>query len=159
THEFALFLGVVFAAYWLLSFRWVRPALVLLAAPYFAYTTWTCLAPLHGDSWLDVVNAAGASLWAAGELYWLSGIIGVAAVIACRVGHDRGRVWMLFLGSFYFYASWNQWLALLICVSTAMDYLIARGLDHFTSRRLRRLLLLVSLVANLGLLCYFKYAN
>jgi alginate O-acetyltransferase complex protein AlgI len=71
----------------------------------------------------------------------------------------RARVWLLLAASFYFYASWNHWLAGLIAVSTAGDYLIARALDASCSRLWRRLLLLASLTANLGLLAYFKYAN
>jgi alginate O-acetyltransferase complex protein AlgI len=71
----------------------------------------------------------------------------------------RARVWLLLLASFFFYASWNKWLALLICVSTAMDYGVARGLEAFRTPWKRKALLLVSLVANLGLLAYFKYAN
>ncbi|HEV8130826.1 MAG TPA: MBOAT family protein, partial [Acidobacteriota bacterium] len=67
--------------------------------------------------------------------------------------------WLLLGASFYFYATWNQWLAGLICVSTTMDYFIARGLESTSCIRARRLMLSVSLVANLGLLCYFKYAN
>ncbi len=71
----------------------------------------------------------------------------------------RGRVYLLLAASFYFYASWNKWLALIICVTTAMDYFVARGMEATTSTRYRRLLLLLSLVVNLGLLVYFKYAN
>jgi alginate O-acetyltransferase complex protein AlgI len=71
----------------------------------------------------------------------------------------RARVWLLLIASFAFYASWNKWLALLICVSTAMDYGVARGLDAFRTPWKRKGLLLLSLVANLGLLAYFKYAN
>src|SRR5216684_4520640 len=71
----------------------------------------------------------------------------------------RARVWLLLGASFYFYASWNKWLALIICVSTAMDYFIARGMETLSSARWRRFLLLISLIANLGLLVYFKYAN
>jgi alginate O-acetyltransferase complex protein AlgI len=71
----------------------------------------------------------------------------------------RARVWFLLAASFYFYASWNKWLALIICVSTALDYLLARGMDASSSVPWRRLLVTVSVVANLGLLCYFKYAN
>jgi alginate O-acetyltransferase complex protein AlgI len=72
----------------------------------------------------------------------------------------RARVWLLLGSSFYFYACWNKWLALLVTASTAADYLIALGIDRpgATPRR-RRLLLCTSLVGNLGLLCYFKYAN
>ncbi len=69
------------------------------------------------------------------------------------------RICWLLAASFYFYASWSQWLALIICVSTLMDYAIARGMDALSSPRWRRTLLLLSLVANLGLLAYFKYVN
>ena len=61
--------------------------------------------------------------------------------------------------SIYFYTSWNQWLALLICVSTAMDYVVALGMDRSSVAWRRKLLFGTSLVANLSLLCYFKYAN
>ena len=71
----------------------------------------------------------------------------------------QARVGVLLAASFYFYASWNRWLALIVCGSTLLDYLVARGLDASSSMRFRRLLLSVSLVANLGLLVYFKYAN
>jgi alginate O-acetyltransferase complex protein AlgI len=71
----------------------------------------------------------------------------------------RLRIWLLLGASFYFYASWNKWLALIICVSTAMDYLVARGMDLSQKEWRRKLLLVASLVANLGLLTYFKYAN
>src|SRR5262245_17117898 len=72
---------------------------------------------------------------------------------------QRARVWLLLGASFYFYASWNHWLALIICASTALDYLLARGMDATPSPRLRKLLLGASLTANLGILAYFKYAN
>lgn len=71
----------------------------------------------------------------------------------------RGRVWLLLVASFYFYASWNHWLALLICVTTAMDYVVARAMDAMSSQRGRKVLLVLSLIVNLGLLAYFKYAN
>ena len=35
-----------------------------------------------------------------------------------RCRGTRARVWLLLAASFYFYASWNQWLALLIVVTT-----------------------------------------
>jgi alginate O-acetyltransferase complex protein AlgI len=69
------------------------------------------------------------------------------------------RILLLLGASFYFYASWNRWLALIICVSTAMDFFIARGIANSDSTVWRRTLLWVSLLANLGLLAYFKYAN
>jgi len=72
---------------------------------------------------------------------------------------QQARVWLLLAASFYFYASWNQWLALIVCASTLMDYLIARGMDRLSNQRWRRLLLGISVCGNLGLLVYFKYAN
>lgn len=71
----------------------------------------------------------------------------------------RARVYLLLAASIFFYAVWNKWLAVIVCVSTALDYLIARALDASPSIRLRKGLLAVSVTANLGLLCYFKYAN
>lgn len=72
---------------------------------------------------------------------------------------QRCRVWLLLGASFYFYASWNKWLAAIICLSTAMDYAVARGMEATASHGCRKLLLGLSLAANLGLLCYFKYVN
>lgn len=71
----------------------------------------------------------------------------------------RARVWLLLVASYAFYASWNKWLALLVAGSSVADYLIARGMDASPRQSVRKLLLLASLVMNLGLLCYFKYAN
>src|SRR2546423_4721180 len=72
---------------------------------------------------------------------------------------SRARVLLLLAASFFFYASWNHWLALLLAASCVLDYLIARGMEATASPRLRRGLLLLSLTANLGLLVYFKYAD
>jgi alginate O-acetyltransferase complex protein AlgI len=71
----------------------------------------------------------------------------------------RGRVLLLLAASIYFYATWNHWLALLLCFSTFCDYWIARGMEATASARVKKLLLLASLAGNLGLLCYLKYAN
>src|SRR5689334_23683999 len=71
----------------------------------------------------------------------------------------RARVWLLLVASFCFYASWNKWLAIIICVSTLLDYLLALGMECSTVPWRRKLLLGVSLLANLGMLCYFKYVN
>ncbi len=83
----------------------------------------------------------------------------VVFIVYWALPWHRVRVWLLLAASFFFYASWNHWLALIICVSTAMDYLVARGMEASSSTFRRRLLLGLSLVANLGLLFYFKYAN
>src|SRR5258707_6898982 len=72
---------------------------------------------------------------------------------------QRARVWLLLIASYYFYASWNHWLALLIFATTIVDYLVALGMNATAGPTKRKLLLLGSLVANLGMLGGFKYRN
>jgi alginate O-acetyltransferase complex protein AlgI len=69
------------------------------------------------------------------------------------------RVWLLLAASYYFYASWNHWLALIIFFSASLDFCLAHGIRACTVSWKRKLLVGVSVAANLGLLCYFKYAN
>src|SRR5688572_29169901 len=71
----------------------------------------------------------------------------------------RARVWWLLVLSFYFYASWHYWLAGIVCVTSVLDYVIARGMDAADSPGERKAMLAVSLVMNLGLLAWFKYMN
>jgi alginate O-acetyltransferase complex protein AlgI len=80
-------------------------------------------------------------------------------IVYWSVPWRRARVWLLLVASFCFYASWNKWLAIIICISTLLDYLLALGMELSTVPWRRKSLLTVSLLANLGLLCYFKYAN
>ncbi|MFM7148206.1 MAG: MBOAT family O-acyltransferase [Gemmataceae bacterium] len=72
---------------------------------------------------------------------------------------QRARVWLLLGASYYFYASWNKWLALIIFFSTTLDFLVARQIARTETPAWRKLLVGVSVTANLGLLCYFKYVN
>jgi alginate O-acetyltransferase complex protein AlgI len=69
------------------------------------------------------------------------------------------RIWLLVGASYYFYACWNHQLALLVFSTTVVDYFIGLGLERLQSKARRRLLLIASLVMNLGILCYFKYTN
>ena len=78
---------------------------------------------------------------------------------SCTLTGDELRVWWLLGASYYFYASWSHKLALIIVGSTLLDYLIGLSMDALRRQSLRRLLLCVSVCANLGLLCYFKYVN
>src|SRR5262245_47699108 len=75
------------------------------------------------------------------------------------IKRPRLRVYLLLVASYYFYASWNHWLALIIFFSTTLDYFVARAIAAVESQRAKKLLVSLSVTANLGLLCYFKYAN
>jgi alginate O-acetyltransferase complex protein AlgI len=86
-------------------------------------------------------------------------LLAVVFTLYWVVPWQRVRVWILLVASFWVYASWNRELALLIGLSTAGDFLVALGLESSRALRWRRALLGLSLAGNLGLLCYFKYAN
>jgi len=83
----------------------------------------------------------------------------IVFVLYWSLRSQSARIWLLLAASFTFYAFWSQQLALLVAGTTLMDYLLARGMDSARSQRVRRLLLGTSLMVNLGLLVYFKYAN
>ena len=76
-------------------------------------------------------------------------------------GHAALRLLLLLCASCLFYMSWEPWFIGLILASTLLDYFVALGLDRtpLTRPRLRKALLGVSLLGNLGLLGYFKYTN
>ncbi len=63
---------------------------------------------------------------------------------------------MLLAASYYFYGQWNWLYLILILFSTVTDYAIGLGLVKV--RRPRQLMIL-SLIVNLGVLFFFKYAN
>jgi D-alanyl-lipoteichoic acid acyltransferase DltB (MBOAT superfamily) len=71
----------------------------------------------------------------------------------------RFRWTLLLVASYAFYMAWRVEYALLILVSTIVDYLAALAMARCEERRARRKWLLLSLVTNLGLLFTFKYAN
>ena len=76
------------------------------------------------------------------------------------------RMYWLLVASYYFYMSWDAKYALLILSSTVITYLCGIAIDFVQKReklRSRKKLslgiLICTLIANLGLLFYFKYTN
>jgi alginate O-acetyltransferase complex protein AlgI len=65
----------------------------------------------------------------------------------------------LLAASYLFYAAWDPPLVLLLWLSTGIDWYAARAIAAAVTRQRRRLMLVVSLVVNLGLLAYFKYGG
>jgi alginate O-acetyltransferase complex protein AlgI len=72
--------------------------------------------------------------------------------------HTHRMLWLL-AASFVFYGSWNAWLIALIVFSASVDFATALLIERTAAPRRRRLLLLLSIGTNLGLLAFFKYAN
>ena len=62
---------------------------------------------------------------------------------------------LLLAASYFFYGYIHPWFVTLLAATTIVDYWVARGMDGHPRRK--RLLLGVSIAANLGLLCTFKY--
>lgn len=66
---------------------------------------------------------------------------------------------LLLLASYVFYGWWDWRFLGLILFSTVVDYAVGRALGRTGPPKKRKVLLAASLIANLGLLAYFKYAN
>ncbi|MFQ5430481.1 MAG: MBOAT family O-acyltransferase [Phycisphaerae bacterium] len=84
-----------------------------------------------------------------------------AAVFAAYWTLPTRRLRHLFLlaASYLFYMSWNPWLVTLIIGSTVLDYAVGRALGRTKQPNRRKLLLLLSIAGNLGVLAIFKYAD
>ncbi|MFL6600107.1 MAG: MBOAT family O-acyltransferase [Steroidobacteraceae bacterium] len=63
----------------------------------------------------------------------------------------------LLLASYLFYAAWSPPFVILLWISTAVDWKVASWIRAARAPRDRKLILTLSLIANLGLLGYFKY--
>ncbi len=72
---------------------------------------------------------------------------------------NRFRWILLLIASYYFYMCWNYKYIVLIMISTVVDYVTGILLYRTGRKGRRKLLLLGSLVTNLGLLFFFKYFN
>ena len=66
------------------------------------------------------------------------------------------KLWML-ISSYAFYAGWRWEFLGLIAFSTLVDYAVGLMLDREKAPSARRVWLILSLVANLGMLAVFKY--
>jgi len=65
----------------------------------------------------------------------------------------------LLVASYLFYAAWNPPFVALLWLSTIVDWYVARAIFREARTGRRRWLLLISIVANLGILGYFKYGG
>jgi alginate O-acetyltransferase complex protein AlgI len=65
----------------------------------------------------------------------------------------------LLLASYLFYAAWNPPFVILLWLSTAVDWHVAKRIYDTEEKSRRRVWLAVSMVVNLGLLGYFKYGG
>ena len=65
----------------------------------------------------------------------------------------------LLLASYIFYAAWNPPFILLLWLSTVVDFFVGRALYTQQNKNKKKVLLVISLIGNLGMLCFFKYGG
>lgn len=65
----------------------------------------------------------------------------------------------LLAASYFFYANWNPWYLFLILFTSSVDFLVGGAIFRTSDQRRRKLLLILSLVTDLGVLAVFKYFN
>jgi alginate O-acetyltransferase complex protein AlgI len=71
----------------------------------------------------------------------------------------QARLTFLVVSSYIFYGWWHWEFTLLLLASTLIDYYVGLQIYAASTRRLKGLLLSVSMISNLGLLGYFKYCG
>ncbi|WP_295436827.1 MBOAT family O-acyltransferase [uncultured Thiodictyon sp.] len=83
----------------------------------------------------------------------------VCYLIYWRIGTRVARQWFLVAASLFFYGWWDfRFVALMLFVAV-VAYLGALGISRCRNQERRRLILITSLIAHLGVLFFFKYFN
>src|SRR3954467_6957370 len=88
----------------------------------------------------------------------------VAFFIVVLVLHNSPFTWnvkkiMLLVASYVFYAAWNPPFILLLWLSTVIDFFVGKALYKQQDPNKKKVLLVISLIGNLGMLCFFKYGT
>jgi alginate O-acetyltransferase complex protein AlgI len=82
----------------------------------------------------------------------------VLAIYSLPFGWTKKKIFLL-LASYIFYAAWNPPFVILLWVSTVVDWIAAQQLVTAVGAWRRRCWMLISVVANLGMLGFFKYGQ
>jgi alginate O-acetyltransferase complex protein AlgI len=83
----------------------------------------------------------------------------VLVVSWLTAGWSRFRTYFLIVASLYFYMSNNSWQVLLLAATTTIDYFASLMMGRSRNERYRKLMMILSVTSNLGMLGYFKYYN
>ena len=66
---------------------------------------------------------------------------------------------VLLVASYYAYMSWNPWLVFLILATTVVSYLAGLLMPKAKNQKVKKLLLVITIIVCLGILIFFKYFN
>jgi D-alanyl-lipoteichoic acid acyltransferase DltB (MBOAT superfamily) len=138
--------------------RWIARGIVVVLAAVGA----TVAIAMHDD----VLDETTALFTAYGHLLVL-GVLGVAIGAAQNDAHrPLGRVIVLFVASSLFYHAWAaampgpyRYLLAVLLGTIVLDYYLALWIDGTEDPLARKVLVIVSLCSNLGILCFFKYTD
>lgn len=79
----------------------------------------------------------------------------------CWMLRDRTQVWKWFMlaASWFFYGYWNATFVLLLAGSSVLNHAAALGIRKSRTPAIRRLVLTVAVVLNVGSIVFYKYAS
>jgi alginate O-acetyltransferase complex protein AlgI len=83
--------------------------------------------------------------------------LGIVLLLERMLPSGRSRKVLFLVASYAFYASWSAPFVLLLLLSTLLDYGVGRWLESVDDPLKRKALVALSLLGNLGVLCFFKY--
>jgi len=81
----------------------------------------------------------------------------IVCIIFYAIPALKWRNMFLLLASYYFYMNWEPVYALLLLASTVITYLASLGIDRCEKKK--KVILWLSIIANLSILFFFKYFN
>lgn len=96
-------------------------------------------------------------IFSSGLFLWLFAAFAVVYLLLRK--RTTSRLLFVTAFSYYFYYKSSGMYLFLLALVTVSDFLIARRMDRCLSQWKRKAWATLSLVVNLGLLCYFKYTN
>lgn len=73
--------------------------------------------------------------------------------------HNLARSYIVSLFSLYFFYKASGWFVILVLIAAVADYVLSNLIYKQQDKYKKRVLLLFSIIVNLGLLIYFKYTN
>ncbi len=81
-------------------------------------------------------------------------------VVAVYFLTPRKYRWIVvLLGSYYFYLSWKPVYGFLLLATTLLDWTLALWMTRYSDKKMRKRILVLSIIANLAVLGFFKYFN
>lgn len=108
------------------------------------------LAIFRYDSQAPMIFSSGVFLW------FFTAFVLIYTLLKKQ---DTPRILFVTLFSYYFYYKSSGTYFFLLAVVTVSDFLLAHLMGHCRRQGIRKMLVVLSLMVNLGLLCYFKYTN